>query len=59
VETEESEEVWRFRMTEYGGEVYILPPAPPDPATKSFKPWSFCKEALIALYERADVKPRD
>jgi hypothetical protein len=42
VETDEAEkEVWLFRMTEYEGEVYILPPAPPDPTTRSFKPWTF------------------
>jgi len=42
VETKEAEkEVWLLRMTEYKGEVYILPPAPPDPKTKSFKPWTF------------------
>jgi hypothetical protein len=42
VETNEAEkEVWLFRMAEYKGEMYILPPAPPDPKTRSFKPWSF------------------
>ena len=42
VETTEAEkEVWLFRMTEYEGEMYIQPPAPPDPTTKSFKPWLF------------------
>ena len=42
VETKEAEkEVCLFRMSEYEGNTYILPSAPPDPITKSFKPWLF------------------
>jgi hypothetical protein len=45
VETKEAEkEVWLLRMTEYKGEMYIQPPTPPDPQTKSFKPWTFRKK---------------
>lgn len=45
VETKEAEkEAWLLRMTEYKGEVYILPPAPPDPKTKSFTPWTFRRQ---------------
>jgi hypothetical protein len=39
-ETEDAaKEVFVFRTTVYEGGVYILPLSPPDPTTKSFKPW--------------------
>jgi hypothetical protein len=34
-------ELFVFRLTVYKGRVYIVPPSPPDPTTKAFKPWIF------------------
>jgi hypothetical protein len=40
VETVEAEkEIWLLRMADHEGGSYIAPPAAPDPATRSFKPW--------------------
>jgi hypothetical protein len=39
-QTEEAaKEAFVFRTTVYDGNVYILPLAPPDPKTRTFKPW--------------------
>jgi hypothetical protein len=51
--TEESErEMFLFRTTIYEDNVYLLPLAPPDPTTGSFKPWILRMKQSLSREDR-------